>query len=376
MILEVEKFKDSCKKVLGAVETDSSLKNVIYGYDTLELDFSDGSLKLNVTNGEYYASLTIGATGDESLRAVVDAKLFLTLVAKITTKEMEVFIEGNALVVKANGTYKFPLKYDMESLVVLPKIELGEKVTDFVIDSSILLSILGNNTGILADDKSNRPMLEKTYYLDQEGCITFTRTTACVYSFTLPQPIKVLMSQKFVRLFKLFHEGDVKVSIGIVDVGANVQTRMLLEQEGLSVISILPGDQNTVSSVPVQVIRGRAKGVYKYSATFDKAYFMEAVDRLLLFDGQNPSLSRGVGEFDFDGEGASIKIVAGNGNEYVPYVTSSVTEPYKARLDLVHLREVLASAQVGNFTMRFGDDTAVVIVCGSVINVIGQTRGY
>ena len=110
MILQTEKFQDSSKKILNAVDTDSALKNVASAYDTLELEASGKVLHLNATNGEYFVSISLPLDEEASIKAVVDAKLFLALISKITTKTVELTTTDSALVVKANGTYKFPLK--------------------------------------------------------------------------------------------------------------------------------------------------------------------------------------------------------------------------------------------------------------------------
>ena len=71
MILQVEKFQDSCKKILGAVDTDSTLKNVAFGYDTLELEADGKTLNLNVTNGEYFVSIALPLDEEEQVVVVV-----------------------------------------------------------------------------------------------------------------------------------------------------------------------------------------------------------------------------------------------------------------------------------------------------------------
>lgn len=371
MVIQLDRFQDSCKKILGAVDTDSALKNVLYGYDALELEADGSILNLNVTNGEYYVSIGIPIDEDAHLRAVVDARLFLALISKITTKAVQIDVEGEALVVKANGTYKFPMKFDVDKLVELPKIPVGDVVTDFPMDASNLVGILNNNTRILADDKSNRPPLEKLYYMDQEGCITFTRSNCCVLSFTLPKPVKVLLTQKLVGLSKLLSDGEVIATLGSVDVGGSAQFRLNLRQGDLSITSILPSDPSLIGTIPVSIIRGKVNNVYPCSATFDRTYFLEALDRALLFDNKN-SVNSGVGVFEFGEEGVSISSVGGAVAEEVGYMSSSISTDYRANLNIISLREILTTATADTFTMKFGDKRAVVIICGSVKNAMGE----
>ena len=122
MILKVEKFQEACKKILGAVDTDSAIKGVIYGYDTLELNASNNKLQLNVSNGEYYASVSLDYAVEEGFRAVIDAKVFLTLISKLTTEDVELTLDeksvnlsilfspkiANKLVSASNSASHFP----------------------------------------------------------------------------------------------------------------------------------------------------------------------------------------------------------------------------------------------------------------------------
>lgn len=368
MILSTEKFQDSCKKILSAVDTDSALKNVIFGYDTIELSAHDKTLELNVSNGEYFVSVRLPLEEDATLRAVVEAKLFLTLISKITTKTVELTTDDKALIVKANGTYKFPLKFDVDSMVVLPKITIDNPTTEFTVDASILQSILTNNSREI-DLEGIRP-IQKLYYLDENGCLTFTNSSACVNNFTLSQAIKVLLTPKVVKLFKLFSSGDVNLILGYAEVGTVLQTRVSLSQNNVMITSILPNEQNNISSVPVDAIRGRANKVLDYSVSFDKKYFLEALDRILLFDTN--SMNKGIGVFEFTNDSVKIYDARKNQSEVVAYVNSTISDTYTANLDLETIKSVLSLYDTQVFSMKFGDNQAVVLSYGNIKNVLSQ----
>ena len=369
MILQVEKFQDSCKKILNAVDTDSALKNVAFGYDTLELEATGKLLHLNVTNGEYFVSISLPLDEEETLRAVVDAKLFLALVSKITTKTMELTTSDNMLFVKANGTYKFPLKFDVESMIVLPKILVNNPTSTFAVSGANLNSILTNNSREV--DVTSTSKLRKLYYLDQEGCLTFTNSSACVNSFVLPTSVKIFLTPKLVKLFKLFKESDVNVTLGFEDVGGVAQTRVLFEQDNIAVTSILTNDQALVNSVPVSAIRGRANKTFEHSVSFDKKEFLEALDRLLLFDTSN-SLNKGTGIFTFEETSVTIFDARKNNSEIIAYTSGTCDSNYSANFDLEAIREILSNSEAQVFNFRFGDNQSAVISCDNIKNVISQ----
>ena len=369
MILQVEKFQEACKSILNAVDTDSALKSVAFGYDTLELEANGKALHLNVTNGEYFVSVTLPLEDDATIRAVIDAKLFLSLISKITTKTVELVTTDVALTVKANGTYNFPLKYDVDSMIVLPKILVNNPTSQFVVPSATLMSILNSNSREI-DINSTRPV-QKMYYLDSEGCLTFTNSSACVNSFTLPTTTKLLLTPKLVKLFKLFKEGEVSVTFGFEDVSGIAQTRVLFEQENIAITCILMNDATLLASVPVAAIRGRANKMFANSISFDKKVVVEAIDRLLLFDTTN-SLNRGTGIFEFGDTSMTIYDARRNNHEVIAYTSGTCATGYVANLDLEAIKSILSTTELQVVTLNFGDNQAVVLVCGNIKNVVSQ----
>ena len=198
MIIKTELLADACKKILNAVDT----ANVSVIDETLEICIEDKLLTLSVTNREYYVvtKIELDVSAEESLKAVVDASLFLNLVSKITTEYIELNANSSTLFVKANGMYKFPMIYVDNSLVELPKIDIKNETLKTDISSDILLSIYNYNLAELNKGNINRP-IQKMFYIDEKGCITFT-SGACVNYFTIDKPLKILLSQKVVKLFK------------------------------------------------------------------------------------------------------------------------------------------------------------------------------
>ena len=95
MIIESEKLKDVSQKILTAV--DSNELSVLT--ETLELKTLGNFLFMNVTNKEYFASVKLSLNSPEPFHATVNANLFLKLIAQITTKDIELNINDNALTV-------------------------------------------------------------------------------------------------------------------------------------------------------------------------------------------------------------------------------------------------------------------------------------
>jgi hypothetical protein len=200
MILRIEEMQNACGKFLAAVDSN----NLSILTETLKIKTEGRNLYISVTNREYFAKVRIEIDTEVEFHATVNANLFLKLISQITTDTIELNIVDNSLVLKGNGTYKLPLIYDGDKLLELPEINIYNPTVNFVIKSETLLSILQYNSKELTKGVISKPV-QKLYYVDELGAITFTNG-ACVNSFSLTQPIKVLFNNRLVKLFKLFKD--------------------------------------------------------------------------------------------------------------------------------------------------------------------------
>lgn len=375
MIIKTKEFQSACKLILDAVDGDTKQK--VVGSESLEVVSSNGTLLLNVTNREYYASVSIDVDTQEDFRAVVSAKSFLNLVSKMTTETIELTSVGNTLVVKGNGTYKLPMIFDIDHLATLPKIEINNVMKTFNISSDVLLSIANFNSKELLKGTAKSPV-QKMYYVDDQGCITFTQG-ACVNSFNLVEPVRILLTDKLVKLFKLFKSGDVKFTLGYDQAGnSTTQQKVRFENGVVSITSILVSDQTMLNTVPVTAIRGRANGSYTYSVNLNKDALSRAIDRLLIF---NVVVDPKIGSlFEFNSDGVTIYDSSKSNQEVVDYSNSSieVQEPYKLGLDLEELKLTLDGCTEEFVTLQFGDSNgrpALILTRGNIKNVI-PVKGY
>ena len=225
MEIEVKGFKEVCSSILNAID-NSEVSNYT---EALELLTEGNFLYLNVTNREYYASAKFPLTEPEQLHAVINASTFLKLIAAITTETLTLLVKENYLLVKANGNYKFPLIFENDQLMKLPTISIQNETLSMNIGGDLLNSIIAFNSKVLSNQ--NTAPIQTLYYLDQEGCITFT-TCICVNNFTLEQPIKVLLNNKIIRLFKLFKNDLVELHLGYDPLNENItQTKKIVAKE-------------------------------------------------------------------------------------------------------------------------------------------------
>lgn len=365
MIVKVEKFQEVCKKILEAVDSSG----VVFVSDILELELINKKLHLNVTNNEYYVTVTTDVDSDESFHAVVNASLFLNLISKFTTTEMEMKIKDNVLAIKANGNYKIPLIFDKDTLVNLPKINIGEELNNFIISNEVLQSILKYNTKEL--QKSGiKKIVQKMFYIDDMGCITFTNG-ACVNSFKLEKPIKILLTEKIVKLFKLFLSESVMFTLG-VDTGPNntTQLKARFKDNDVQLTTILTSDTSLINSVPVDAIRGLANSSLPYSVVLEKRSVLDAINRLSLFDKNNVVTLYTY--LVFTQEGLFIYDTHKSNYEKVSIVNGFTGEEYECILDTNDFKLTLESTNDQHITMNFGNSRAVVIERPNIKNILPE----
>lgn len=366
MILRIEDLKDVCNKILSAV--DSSELSVLT--ETLELKAENKILYMSVTNREYYVKVKLDLGEDVSFHVTVNANLFLKLISQTTTDTVEITIDNNTLVVKGNGIYKLPLIYDNDKLLELPEIKINNVTSEFDISGDALVSILTYNSKEIAKGNIVRPV-QKLYYVDENGAITFT-TGACVNNFKLEKPIKILLNQKVVKLFKLFKNDKVHFKLGMDEISSEIiQTKVKFENDVVSITAILPSDSGLLASVPVDAIRKRTTEVYPYSVNINKDELIQAINRLLLFINSKEFVKTS-STFEFGNEYVIIKDSSGINNEKIYYSSPLDNCNYTNSIDLLDLKSTLENCVEKYLTMNFGDGQAVVIARGNVYNVIPE----
>lgn len=374
MILRIESLQEACKNILAAVD-NNELSAIT---ETLELVTKGNFLYINVTNREYFAQVKIDINEEIDFHATVNATLFLKLISQVTTDTVEIDIKDTYITVKANGTYKIPLIFDGEKLLELPEIKIENPTNQFNIPSSILKSILNYNSKELLKGTISKPV-QKLYYVDEQGAITFTNG-ACVNSFTLEQPIKLLFNNRLVKLFKLFNDENVKFTLGFDSISEDIiQTKVRFESSSIVLTAILSCDDSLLMSVPVAAIRGRAHGEYPYSVNVNKYDMLQTINRLLLFNsvgGSNKEVIKPYSTFEFGKDSVTIYDINKENKEIVNYNNSVVEceEGYTAILDLIELKMTLENCAEQYLNIHFGDHTAMVITRGQIANVVPECR--
>ena len=373
MILRIEEMQNACSKILAAVDSN----NLSILTETLQIKTEGKNLFISVTNREYFAKVRIEIDSDTDFHATVNANLFLKLISQITTDTIEMNLVDNSLVLKGNGTYKLPLIFDGDKLLELPQINIYNPTVNFVINSEVLLSILQYNSKEITKGSITKP-IQKLYYMDKNGAVTFT-TGACVNNFTLEQPVKVLLNDRLVKLFKLFKGEKVTFTLGYDAISDDIiQTKVKFETNDVTITAILSCDDSMLRQFPVNAVRGRADAAYPHSINMNREQLIQTINRLMLFTTSNngKEIVKPNSTFEFKKDSVVIYDVKKENKEEIYYTNTScnIEDTYVAILDLNDLRATLETCSEQYVTLNFGDGQAVVLVRGNIKNVIPECR--
>ena len=371
MIIRTEILQESCAKILSAV--DSNVLSAVT--ETLEIVAKDNVFTMAVTNREYFVEVKMNIEVKDELHATVNANLFLRLISKVTSETIELTNDGNSLHIKCNGNYKLPLIYDGEELMRLPRIDIGETIEELDVDSSILHSLVSYNSKELSKGTISKPV-QRLYYFDKNGAVTFT-TGACVNKFDVDMTSKLLLSDKLVKLFKLFKDTKVKLTVGRNKISDDSYTTVVkFVAPNIEISAILNSDDSMLVSFPVDAIRGRADAVYPLCVSINKDTLVQAIDRLMLFNNSstNDSAFTTV-KMQFAQGGVTVSDRLDVNKEEVAYSKEvDNIESYSALIDSNDLTKTLLSCTNQFVTFSFGNSQAFMLSEGKVRWVIPECQ--
>lgn len=381
MILKLDEFKAVVAKIKTAVDNDRTAAN-------LELLVKDRCLFLNVTNREYFVSVRFPVETEEAFHATVDANQFLNLVAGMNAGEITLATTDSALVINfGKSSYKLGLIFENDKLLILPRIQLtAEHVnTEMSIEYEVLQSILNVNGREVQKAKHlDVNELQRYYYLDSDAsgnatCFTFT-TGACVNSFTLEKPIKLLLTDKVVKLFKLFNS-DVWMTYGHSTNSDNtLQPIVIFQTERVYVASRLLNDETYVNKIkaPCEAMKNLIKEHYDHSLVLSSSELSAAISRLLMFyknSSAKADLSFVPAIINFTNTELTISDMSGDNHEVITIENGSTTPGgYSMGVNLIDLKSVLDSCKNEHITMNCGNHKSIIICRANISNVIAETR--
>lgn len=371
MQLKTKEFQEIASTILVAVDNNAA---------NLELVTRGSFLYLNVTNGEYYVAAKFELDHQEEFRAVVDAITFLNLVSQITAETFSLAIQNNTVVIKhGRSSYKTAMIYNNDELANITPIKLQNSTVEMPISNDILRSILNVNSKELLKVKGiDVNELQKLYYFTNEGCFTFT-TGACLNSFSLEKPVKILLNDRLVKLFKLFNT-DVKFNFGVDLIGDTQQAKAIFQTENIYVAAILNCDDELISRVqkPCEATKTFIAERYTNHIVISANELLAAITRLTDFTKNTlANINSRLIPATVTISSTELTITDKQDNcEVVGIDDGSYTDPtnYSMIINLADLKLVLDSCKNEHITLNCGNHRSIVITRGAISNLIPEVK--
>ena len=261
--------------------------------------------------------------------------------------------------------------FDGESLIEFPNITIINETHNFKLENSILNSIYIYNAKELAKNLIGSPV-QKMYYLDKDGCITFT-SGACVNKFSLGEDVRLLLSSKLVKLFKLLDGKTVTVRVGEDDSNGIKIKKLGLSTNSVEIISIINSDDSMIDMVPKDAIVGMTDDSYPYTVELNKKVLMDTINRLMILMPVS-LFNQPYGNFEFHKDHVVIYDRDKHNMEEVKYKTEVelTEEPESLILDLNDLRLAVESVREEYINFNFGNHRAVMIHQNGIYNIIPE----
>lgn len=371
MLINTKEFKEVASAILLAVDENAA---------DLELVTKNDNLRLSVTNREYYVSKIFHLDTPTDFHAVVDARVFLGLIAGITTDTFDLSIKDNTVVIKAGKSkYKTPMIYENDALAVLTPITIKNVTASMNISKDILQSILNVNSKELLKVKNiDVNPLQKLYYIDETGCFTFT-TGATLNRFTLEKPIKLLLTDKVVKLFKLFNT-DATLSYGVDALtDGSAQTKIVFSTPDTYVSAIINFDDVLLNDIqrPCAATKSYIDEKYSNYLVLSSTELSAAVGRLMLF-AKNTVTNQNMRNIPAKVTFTDTELTLTDALENAEVVTvesgSYGDTTYSMIINLADLKLVLDSCKNEHITFNFGNHKSIIINRGSIINLLPESR--
>jgi DNA polymerase III sliding clamp (beta) subunit (PCNA family) len=289
---------------------------------------------------------------------MVDAKLFSSLVSKITTPFTNLSIEDGKVIVSANGKYDIPLITEEDgSEIFLPDFDFDITVGSNHINNFELKSILTMNKSCKADMKEMPSLFN--YYMDGERVITTDYYKACM------NPVKVFnnpvcLPPDLVDLISLVAD----------DSGVNVQendTSVLFSSTN-GVLFGMKAAAEDLEAYPANDIVSALNESFDYKCVMNKTDLISALERMCLFtegfDSNAVTLS-------FKSDMVTLTTKRNNTSEAVRYISASnyQGESFNISLDGAFLKNQLASSPKEEIIIKFGNESGIELVCDNIIQL-------
>jgi len=315
------------------------------------IELKDNTLYLKTTDMTNNVISVVDKVAGEDVDVTIDADKFGKLIAKMTSTDITLTVQEDCLQIEGNGVYKLPLISDEDGLVEFPKIEIPELTKQVKLTS--VMDIYNTNRYALAKTME-QPALTG-YYCGKNVTIS-TDTLVITFNQFGFSDEDILISPQMMQLLTLNKQENISAD--------NIDGQLYFATDDLIIAGpMLEG----IEDYPVSSIMQYLDIEYESSCKIPKGLLLDVLDRLSLFI--EPYDKNGA-YFAFGRKGINIHSKKDASAETINYIDSKNFKPFVCCVDVPLLKEQLQSIPEDTVQMFYGDENALKLVCGKIVQVI------
>lgn len=346
--------------VSRAIKGCSNNKDVpMTGFMSIEL--VDHQLILTTTDASNYLFIFEDKVEGEDFEVVVQADTFAKLVAKTTTENISLELNGEELTVTGNGKYRILLPLDAEGqLIKFPKplddidLKSGD-YNKYDVNLTTIRTLLTVNKPALAPQADIQLTPQYTAYYVGESVVSTDSYKICGTAIKLfDEP--VLITAPMMDLLDVMNEEEITTYI-------NGNTIVFTTKDCIVYGKSMEG----IDTYKIDAIQGLLDLDFPSDCTVSKGEILQALDRLALFVG--PYDKNGI-TLTFTKDGLMLSSLKSSGTETVEYRASNNFKEFSACINIEMLQTQIKSHILDDIQICYGLDTALKIIDGNVTQIV------
>lgn len=344
------------KEMVGKSFKGAGMNRLLPITQMMCIRLEDNVLELITTDSTNYFYVRQDKIEGDNFYAVVGAEQFSKLIAKMTCDNVTLTRVDSAVEVKGNGKYMVPLQYDEEGLII----SFPDPMKDFEAEGDSV-EIQGSTVATIlnAVKPSLATTLESPCYVGYYAGDRVVGTDHMVISVLDVSLFDeaILISPEVMDLVGLMDSEHIDVDFKD-DVTVFSNPRYIVYSHNME----------GIEDFEVDAIVSYTEMDFPSMCKLPKNSLLQLLDRLSLFvsDFDNGGI-----ELTFTKDGLQVSSLTSNGVELIPYVESNDFGDFTCKMDLNTFLKQLKTQVSDVIEMWYGDDNAIKLVDGDVIQIVG-----
>lgn len=321
----------------------------------MAIQLKDKQLKLITTDASNTLYVMQNDVEGEDFYCTVRVEQFSQLIAKTTSENVTLTLEGSVLVVKGNGTYKIELPLDENGDIIQypdPASELAVEGEMIDINLSTIKTILATNKAALA--VTMEEPVYTCYYMG-DTVVTTDKSKIC--------GLNVKMFDDPILLFP--------ETVDLLDVMTEEKISAYVKDDIIEFISkdciVYAHIADGIEDFAINEINTLLGEEFESSCKVARNDLLSLLDRINLFVGtyDNRAIT-----LTFTEQGIEVSSKQSNGVELIPYLESKNFKPYTCDLDIKMLVQQIKANAADGLNIQYGNEVSLKFVDGNVTQIL------